>query len=96
VDEQLRQFPWANYRYQDPHPGFDRSKVIGLVCHQLRVRRPKYILALETVAGDGLYNVLVDTPETAKALNEKSGEKRTYLPLSNIQASSLSDSTIQV
>jgi len=70
--------------------------VIGLVCHQLRVRRAECTVALETVAGGGLYNVLVDTPETAKALIEKSGERRTYLPLSKIQASSLSDRTIQV
>jgi structural maintenance of chromosome 2 len=96
VDEQLRQFPYANYRYQDPYQGFDRSKVMGLVCHAVRVKNPEFAVALETVAGGGLYNVLVDSDETAKALIKNAPERRTYLPLNKLQSSCLPPQKVQV
>jgi len=38
-------------KYEDPHPGFDRSKVYGVACKLFRVKDPKFNVALDGVAG---------------------------------------------
>ena len=43
--------PHLNFQYTDPEPGFDRSKVHGLVCKLVRVKNPDTGTALEVVAG---------------------------------------------
>jgi len=53
------------------------------------MRRPEFGLALETVAGGSLFNVVVDSEETAKALIRSSSVRRTYLPLNKIQSTSV-------
>ncbi|XP_059484394.1 structural maintenance of chromosomes protein 2 [Neocloeon triangulifer] len=89
VSEQLRNFPSATFNFPDPCPGFDRSKVKGLICNNVRVKKPEFALAIETVAGGSLYNVLVDNEETAKLLIKSAHERRTYLPLNKLQSSTL-------
>lgn len=75
--------------FEDPQPNFDRSKVSGLVCNLFTMKRPEFGLALETVAGGSLYNVVVDCEETAKALIRSSNVRRTYLPLNKLQSYSM-------
>lgn len=38
-------------KYDDPHPGFDRSKVYGAACKLFKVKDPKFNVALDGVAG---------------------------------------------
>ena len=56
------------FDFSTPYKGFDRSNVKGVVAQLLSVRQPEYSTALEVTAGGKLYNVVVDTEETAKAV----------------------------
>ncbi|CAB3364676.1 Hypothetical predicted protein [Cloeon dipterum] len=89
VKDKLRNFHSATYNFTSPRPDFDRTRVKGLICNAMRVKKPEFALAVETVAGGSLYNVLVDSDETAKLLISSAHERRTYLPLNKLQASSM-------
>lgn len=39
------------FKYNDPYPNFDRSRVKGVVAKLIRVKDPKYTAAIEVVAG---------------------------------------------
>lgn len=47
------------FRYTDPEPHFDHSRVKGLVAELIQVRDPKYNQAVEVTAGGKLYQVVV-------------------------------------
>ncbi len=80
-----------NFRYTDPHPGFDRGQVRGVVAQLLRLpsdeAAAKYSTALEVAAGGRLYNVVVDSERVAGELLERGRlQKRvTIIPLDRIQ-----------
>lgn len=80
--------PQLNFNYTDPEPGFDRSKVHGLVCKLVKVKNPETGTALEVVAGGKLYNVVVETEIIGKKLVQKGKLKRRYtiIPLNKIVA----------
>ena len=80
-----------DFQYRDPERGFDRSAVKGVVAKLVRVKDSADATALEVAAGGKLYQVIVDTEATAKALLSK-GQLRnrvTIVPLNKASASCL-------
>ena len=79
------------FRYSDPHPGFNRDWVRGVVAQLIRLPSDeaavKYATALEVAAGGRLYNVVVDKESVASDLLERGKlQKRvTIIPLDRIQ-----------
>ncbi|KAK3171285.1 hypothetical protein OEA41_003369 [Lepraria neglecta] len=79
-----------DFSYSDPSPGFDRSKVKGLLAQLFTLDKNKSQAgtALEICAGGRLYNVVVDSSETGKQLlqNGKLRKRVTIIPLNKIAA----------
>lgn len=79
-----------DFSYSDPTPGFDRSKVKGLVAQLFALDKEKTQAgtALEICAGGRLYNVVVDSSETGTQLlqNGKLRKRVTIIPLNKISA----------
>ena len=79
-----------DFSYSDPLPGFDRSKVKGLLAQLFTLDQNKSHAgtALEVCAGGRLYNVVVDSSETGKQLlqNGKLRKRVTIIPLNKIAA----------
>ena len=79
-----------DFSYSDPSPGFDRSRVKGLVAQLFTLDREKSHAgtALEICAGGRLYNVVVDSSETGTQLlqNGKLRKRVTIIPLNKIAA----------
>ena len=79
-----------DFSYSDPHPGFNRSKVKGLVAQLFTLDKDKTHAgtALEICAGGRLYNVVVDSAETGSQLlqNGKLRKRVTIIPLNKISA----------
>jgi structural maintenance of chromosome 2 len=74
------------FHYRDPERAFDRSSVKGVVAKLVRVKDPANATALEVAAGGKLYQVVVDTEATAKALLSR-GQLRnrvTIVPLNKV------------
>ena len=90
IDAIKRKVANIDFNYQDPSPGFDRSKVKGLVANlfTLDKRHSHAGTALEICAGGRLYNVVVDTAETGTQLlqNGKLKKRVTIIPLNKISA----------
>ncbi|WEW59714.1 Structural maintenance of chromosomes protein 2 [Emydomyces testavorans] len=90
ADSLKRRVANIDFTYADPYPGFDRSKVKGLVAQlfSLDKDRSEVGTALEICAGGRLYNVVVDTAETGTALlqNGKLRKRVTIIPLNKITA----------
>ncbi|GMH85586.1 hypothetical protein TL16_g10275, partial [Triparma laevis f. inornata] len=76
-----------SFNFSDPHKGFDRSKVMGLVARLVNVSQAKHATALEVVAGGKLYQVVVDEAATGKMILAKGKLQRrvTIIPLDKIQ-----------
>ena len=79
-----------DFTYNDPSPGFDRSKVKGLVAQLFTLDKDKSRAgtALEICAGGRLYNVVVDSAETGTQLlqNGRLKKRVTIIPLNKISA----------
>jgi structural maintenance of chromosome 2 len=77
-----------DFQFRDPEKGFDRSRVKGVVAKLLRVSDAQAATALEVLAGGKLYQVVVDTDATGKALLERGQLKQrvTIIPLNRVQA----------
>ncbi|OQR67739.1 structural maintenance of chromosomes protein 2-like [Tropilaelaps mercedesae] len=75
------------FNYSDPYPGFDRAKVVGPVCQLFQLKDPKWAKAIEAAAGGKLFQVIVDTDETAKELLKHGRLQRrvTIIPLNKIR-----------
>ena len=58
-------------KYRDPEPNFNRSRVFGRVINLIKVKDPKYITALEFVAGGKLFNYVTDNEITSKLLIQR-------------------------
>lgn len=95
-DELNSQLAAVNFDYKDPSRGFDRSKVKGVVAKLVRVQNPKTTTALEVAAGGKLYQVVVDSEQTAKALLS-GGQLRsrvTIIPLNKVSYRPISSETL--
>ncbi len=79
------------FDFASPSKGFDRSKVKGLVAKLVRVIDSSTSTALEVVAGGKLYQVVVDTQQTGKALLQHGKLKRrvTIIPLNTVTSRGL-------
>lgn len=79
-----------DFNYQDPTPGFDRSKVQGLIASliTLPASNASFSTALEIVAGGRLYNVVVSDEKIGSSLLQKGQLKKrvTLIPLNKISA----------
>lgn len=78
---------FINFRYKKPSASFDRSSVKGLVGRLVNVSDESMTRAIEVAAGGKLYQVVVDTDDTAKALLKKGQLKQrvTIIPLNKIR-----------
>ena len=89
-DVMKRKVANIDFSYNDPSPGFDRSKVKGLVAQLFTLDKDKTQAgtALEICAGGRLYNVVVDSAETGTQLlqNGKLRKRVTIIPLNKIAA----------
>lgn len=90
ADELKRRVANIDFNYTDPHPGFDRSKVKGLVAQLFTLNKEKIpaATALEICAGGRLYNVVVDSSETGTHLLQKGKLRKrvTIIPLNKISS----------
>lgn len=88
ADGMNRRVANLDFSYSDPHQGFDRSKVKGLVAQLFTLDKEKTHAgtALEICAGGRLYNVVVDSAETGSQLlqNGKLRKRVTIIPLNKI------------
>ncbi|KAI9848865.1 MAG: Structural maintenance of chromosomes protein 2 [Sclerophora amabilis] len=89
-DGMKRKVANIDFSYSDPSPGFDRSRVKGLVAQlfALDKNHMKAGTALEICAGGRLYNVVVDSEVTGTQLlqNGKLRKRVTIIPLNKISA----------
>lgn len=85
------------FKYNDPRPNFDRSKVHGLVCRLFKPIDFRFELALTTLASGKLYFIVVEDDTVGKDILEtnKFPYRMNFIPLSKIRASSLPQNVIQ-
>ncbi|CAD6568756.1 MAG: Structural maintenance of chromosomes protein 2 [Alectoria sarmentosa] len=90
ADAMKRKVANIDFSYSDPLPGFDRSRVKGLVAQLFTLDKTKTRAgtALEICAGGRLYNVVVDSAQTGTQLlqNGKLRKRVTIIPLNKIAA----------
>ena len=90
ADTMKRKVANIDFSYSDPSPGFDRSKVKGLIAQLFALDKEKTQAgtALEICAGGRLYNVVVDSAETGTQLLQhgKLRKRVTIIPLNKISA----------
>ena len=86
--------PSLSFDYDSPYPGFDRSKVKGLVASLISLKPSDYdkATALEITAGGRLYNVIVQDPKVGQDLIDKGRLRKriTIIPLNGIGGRRLS------
>ncbi|KAF4019556.1 hypothetical protein G4228_011309, partial [Cervus hanglu yarkandensis] len=94
----LARFPNLRFAYRDPEKNWNRNCVKGLVASLINVKDTSATTALELVAGDRLYNVVVDTEVTGKKLLEKGELKRRYtiIPLNKISSRCIAPETLRI
>jgi len=94
VDALHGQLAGLDFKFTDPESNFDRSKVKGVIAKLMRVSDPAAAAALEVVAGGKLYQVVVDTEVTGKALLAKGKLQRrvTIVPMNKIDGRRCSSS----
>ena len=51
VDTMGARYPWLDFRYSDPEPGFDRSQVHGVAAKLFKIKDMKFAVALDTAGG---------------------------------------------
>lgn len=82
-----------DFHYSKPYPNFDPSSVKGIAMQLFSVRDSESdkAMALQVCAGGRLYNVVVDSADTASALLERGNLRRrvTIIPLDKIKVWSL-------
>ena len=90
ADAMKRKVANIDFSYSDPSPGFDRSRVKGLVAQLFTLDKDKTRAgtALEICAGGRLYNVVVDSAQTVSQLlqNGRLRKRVTLIPLNKIAA----------
>ena len=88
ADAMKRKVANIDFNYNDPSPGFDRSRVKGLVAQLFTLDKgqTRAGTALEICAGGRLYNVVVDSAQTGTQLlqNGKLKKRVTIIPLNKI------------
>ncbi|KAA6425080.1 MAG: structural maintenance of chromosomes 2 [Trebouxia sp. A1-2] len=87
VDDLASHLAGVNFQYRDPERGFNRGKVKGVVAKLVHLQDPATTTALEVAAGGKLYQVVVDSDMTAKALlsNGQLRNRVTIIPLNKVK-----------
>jgi structural maintenance of chromosome 2 len=93
VDVLNGQLAGLDFKFADPEAKFDRRRVKGVVAKLMRVSDPATATALEVVAGGKLFQVVVDTEVTGKALLAKGklAKRVTIVPLNKIDGRGATD-----
>jgi structural maintenance of chromosome 2 len=88
VDVLSSQLASLDFQFRDPERGFDRSRVKGKVAKLLRVKDAAVTTALEVLAGGKLFQLVVDTDSTGKALlaHGQLKQRVTIIPLNRVQS----------
>ena len=96
VDVLNGQLAGLDFKFADPEAKFDRRRVRGVVAKLMRVKDPAAATALEVVAGGKLFQVVVDTEVTGKALLAKGklAKRVTIVPLNKIDGRALEPSRV--
>ena len=96
VDVLNGQLAGLDFKFADPEAKFDRRRVRGVIAKLMRVADPATATALEVVAGGKLFQVVVDTEVTGKALLAKGklAKRVTIVPLNKIDGRAVSESQI--
>ena len=93
-ESKKQRVPSLGFDYDSPYPGFDRSKVKGLVASLISLKPCDYgkATALEITAGGRLYNVIVQDPQVGQDLIDKGRLRKrvTIIPLNGIRDRRLS------
>lgn len=93
-ESKRQRMPSLSFDYDSPYPGFDRSKVKGLVASLISLKPSDYdkATALEITAGGRLYNVIVQDPKIGQDLIDKGRLRKriTIIPLNGIRDRRLS------
>jgi len=88
-----------DFNYTDPHKGFDRRAVKGVVAKLFHISpdHADYHRALEVCAGGRLFFVVTDNEQTGKALLEKGQLRRrvTIIPLNKIADPTIAAATVK-
>ena len=97
VDIMNGQLSGLDFKFANPSAKFDRSKVKGVVAKLMAVKDPAMSTALEVVAGGKLYQVVVDSAETGKALlaNGKLQKRVTIVPLDKVDGRGVGEAQIK-
>lgn len=76
----------VGFDYADPEPRWDRRRVRGRLAELVRVPEARWTGAVEVAAGGRLYQVVVDTDGTAKAIlrGGRLRQRVTLLPLNKV------------
>lgn len=86
------------FQYVDPHPGFERSKVRGLVAELIHLP-PEHsgkATAIQVAAGGALYNVVVEDEVVASSLIQRGQLRKrvTMIPLNKIASGRMDQSRV--
>ncbi|XP_013100606.2 structural maintenance of chromosomes protein 2 [Stomoxys calcitrans] len=84
-------------RYRDPEPGFDRSKVRGMVGKLFDVLDEQNCLALMMTAGGSLYSHVTDDDVTSKKILQKGQlqQRVTIIPINKITSHPISQQVVE-
>lgn len=87
----------VRFEYKDPEPGFDRSRVKGVLARLVRAQESGTTTALEVSAGGSLFHVVVDTEKTGKALLQRGQLRRrvTLAPLNRLASRALEGAKVE-
>lgn len=86
------------FNYRQPYQNFNRNLVRGKLVNLFTVKDlDKYGVALESVVGGRLWNVIVDNERVSKDLitNNCINYNVTYIPLNKIRGEELRDDTVR-
>ncbi|KAL9913047.1 structural maintenance of chromosomes 2 [Glossina fuscipes fuscipes] len=83
-------------QYRDPEPGFDRSKVRGMVGKLFDVFNEEYCLALMMTAGGSLYSYVTDDDVTSKKILQKGQlqQRVTIIPINKITSYAIQEEVV--
>ena len=83
-----------DFAYDKPTRNFDDNKVKGLVAKLIQIKDESVATALEVVAGGKLFQVVVDSSDTGKALLKDGNLKKrvTIIPLDKVASKSIPQS----
>ena len=51
VETMSARYPWLDFRYSDPEPGFNRNLVYGVAAKLFTIKDPRFAVALDTAGG---------------------------------------------